>query len=219
VHAGPLAARTGIARVLVPQLAPVFSALGCCLAEVSVEAIRTHRGSLSEASLAAMAAVAAELAANETARLGEPPGSVTVSRQLELRYLGQNAELAVGWPTEGTASDLAESFRAAHEREYGFATEDPIEVTAIVCRLAVAGAQEWPAAIHAGDAATARSKTTIVGPGGERHEVPVVAVSELSPARRVAGPAILAAPFSSITVWIGQSATVDDDGAVVLEAS
>jgi len=125
----------------------------------------------------------------------------------------------VAWPTESTASDLAEGFRAAHEREYGFATDDPIEVVAIACRLAVAGAQEWPAAIHGDDATSALASTTIVLPGGERREVPVVAVSELSDRGRVDGPAILAARFSSITVWSGQTATVDDDGAVVVEAS
>ena len=219
VHAAPLAARIGIPRVLVPALAPVFSALGCALAEVSIDAIRTHRCGLLDANLPALAAIAAELAASATVRLGAPEDSVTVSVQLELRYQGQNAELPVPWPASHTATELAASFRAAHEREYGFATDDPIEVMAVACRLVVDDTPEWPATIRASGVASAEERTTIVLPGGVRREVPVVAVGELSPTEALAGPAILATDFSSITVWSGQSARVDEDGAVIIEAS
>jgi N-methylhydantoinase A len=94
VHAAQLAARLGIRRVVVPLMAPVFSALGCCLAEVGVEAVCTHRCVLAEESLPELGRIADELATAESERLGERDG-VDVARWLELRYLGQNAELAV----------------------------------------------------------------------------------------------------------------------------
>ena len=218
VHAGPLAARIGVARVLVPALAPVFSALGCCLAEVGVEAIRTHRDELSEDRLGGIAEIAAALAAHEADRLGEPADGLLVQRRIELRYRGQNAGLLVDWPEGHRSAELAAAFHAAHRREYGFVADDPIEVLAVACRLVLATDGGWPAASQEAAVAPAASSTTLVLAGGVRREVPVVAVGELAGSAPLAGPAIVASRFSSITVWLDQVATLDDDGAVLIEA-
>jgi N-methylhydantoinase A len=216
VHAGPLAARAGIPRVLVPPLAPVLSALGCCLAEVGMESVRGHRCPLAGERLGELEAVAAELVAAEARSLGAELAELRVTRRLELRYRGQNAELPVAWPPGADAAALRNAFAAAHEQEYGFATDDPIEVTAVSCRVEVAGEQGWPSSVVG--TVTPPATTSLLLPGGERREVPVVASAALADGRVVAGPAILAAPFGSITVWTEQRARADEDGNVVLEA-
>jgi N-methylhydantoinase A len=218
VHAGPLAARSGIGRVLVPVLAPVLSALGCCLADVGIEVVRTHRCRLEAGALGTLERVAAELAAESSARLGEHDRArLVVTRRLDVRYLGQNAELPVAWAPGETVDVLEAAFREAHRREYGFATDDPIEVTAVACRLEVADGQEWVSAVQSTNGGA--SSASLLLPGGERRIVPVVGVHELRAGAVVEGPALLAAPFGSVTVWIGQRASGDEDGNVVLESA
>jgi len=215
IHAGPLAARLGIARVLVPAMAPVFSALGCCLAEVGIEAIRTHRRRLEDAGLPELETAAEELVADEMVRLGHPADGAEVSRWLELRYLGQNSELGIPWRPGTDADALRRAFDDAHRREYGFDSTDPIEVVAVRCRLRVAGSQSWPASEP--DAAEPESSTTIVLTDGRRAEAPIVGLAAIV-RQRLRGPALVATHFGSITVCPDQSAHIDDEGNVVLEA-
>jgi len=217
IHAGPLAVRLGIARVILPAMAPVFSALGCCVAEVGVEVVRTHRAALDDDSLPELARVAEELVVAEICRLGHGPDGVQVSRWLELRYLGQNSELGIHWTPHASAAELARAFAAEHRREYGFDSTDPIEVVAVRCRLRIAGGEEWPT--PAPDSDVASTSATIVLPDGRRASVPVVAVAGVQASGRITGPALVAARFGSITVCPGQTARVDADGNVVLEVA
>jgi N-methylhydantoinase A len=225
VHAAALAERLGIERVVVPVMAPVFSALGCCLAEVGVEAVRTHRCLLADGSLPELDGIAHELVVAESERLGEPLDGIDVARWLELRYLGQNAELAVDWARGADAASLTRALAAAHEREYGFVSNDPIEVTAVRCRIEVAAGRAWPAAdVEPGEpgaggapCASRGASAELIVTGGDRLQVPLVSLSELRSAGRLSGPALIAARFGSITVSRGQVASIDADANVVLE--
>jgi N-methylhydantoinase A len=215
IHAGPLAARLGIQRVLVPLMAPVFSAFGCCMAEVGVEAVRTHRCMLLEQALPELGRIADELAAGEAERLGERQEPVRLARWLELRYLEQNAELSVPWMPSMSAAALAAAFGRAHEREYGFSSTDPIEVTAVRCRLEVASGQAWPVTQPDTDRGDASATLTVAG--GERLSVPVMSLKGLRAAGRLSGPALISVRFGSITVSAGQVASIDADANVILE--
>ena len=96
VHAGPLAARIGIARVLVPALAPVlFSALGCCLAEVGVEAVRGPGARSTTTGWPASSRSPRPGHRGEAACSAPIPHCCASPRRLELRYRGQNGELPV----------------------------------------------------------------------------------------------------------------------------
>jgi N-methylhydantoinase A len=148
-------------------------------------------------------------------RLEESAETVAVDRWLELRYLGQNSELAVPWPHGASIDALATAFAEAHEREYGFVSPDPVEVVAVRCRLHVAGAPRWPAAT---DGPRSQAATAMVTwSGGTCEEVPVLGMAELVDGRAVRGPALLAASFGSITICEGQRAHLDADATVVLE--
>jgi N-methylhydantoinase A len=216
IHAGPLAARLGIRRVLVPLMAPVFSAFGCCLAEVGVEAVRTRRCMLLEQSLPELGRIADDLAAGETERLGERQELIRVTRWLELRYLEQNAEISVEWMPSMSAAALAAAFGRAHEREYGFSSTDLIEVTAVRCRLEVASGQAWPVTQPDDDDCGDTAILTMAG--GDRVAVPVVSLKDLRSTGRLAGPALISVRFGSITVSPAQVASIDADASVVLEA-
>jgi N-methylhydantoinase A len=216
VHAGPLALALGIRRMLVPAMAPVLSALGCCLAEVGVDTVRTHRVALGDGALEALERTAGELAQTEIQRLDESAENVAVDRFLELRYLGQNSELAVPWVNGASPDALAAAFADAHEREYGFVSSDPVEVVAVRCRLHVAGAPTWP---PSADEPWSQATTAMVTwSGGAREEVPVLGLAELAGGGAVSGPALIAARFGSITICEGQCAQLDVHATVVVEA-
>ena len=217
IHAGPLAARIGITRVVVPLMAPVFSALGCCLAEVGVEAVRTYRCLLADRSLPVLCDIADDLVAREIERLGEQQERVDAMRWLELRYLEQNAELSIAWTRTMSAADLVAAFSRTHEREYGFVSADPIEVTAVRCRLQVASGRSWPVTEledqHGNDTAM------LTMPRGDRVQVPVMSLNDLKAAGRLRGPALISVRFGSITVSAGQVASLDGDANVMLETA
>jgi N-methylhydantoinase A/oxoprolinase/acetone carboxylase beta subunit len=182
-----------------------------------VESLQTHRCRLVSDNGAELASVAAQLAAAETRRIRASPDRVTVLRWLELRYRGQNSELRIPWPAQVPVASLTAAFHGAHEREYGFASEDPIEVVAVGCRLEVATGQSWPAIATEG--ATPASSAVLVTSGGERRQVPVISLGELAAGAVITGPAVIAARFGSVTVWNGQTASWDKGGNVVLEAT
>ena len=201
-----------------PRLASVFSAVGCCLAEVGVEAARTVRATLAGDVLDDLEPVLAQLAERDLARLdGATGGPVEVRRRLELRYRRQNAALSIPWVRGERPEELAARFHAAHEREYGFTVDDAVEVTAIVARTAVAGETPWPAT--AASPSPARSERELRLAGGETRIVPVVGVRELERGARVHGHAFISAPSGTVTVWAGQTAHADDDGNVIVEAA
>ena len=218
VHAGPLAARAGIRRVVVPRLASVFSAVGCCLAEVGVEAVRTVRATLAGDVLDELEPAIAQLAERDLARLDGAAGDgVELHRRLELRYRRQNAALSVPWVRGERPDELVARFHTAHEREYGFTVDDAVEVTAIVARTAIAEQTPWPTAEPS--PAPARGDRALRLPGGDVCSVPLVGVRELEQGARIHGHAFVAAPSGTVTVWAGQVARADDDGNVIVEAA
>jgi N-methylhydantoinase A len=216
VHAALLAQRAGVGRVVVPRLAPVFSALGCCLAPVSVEAAQTVRVELSDAALDQLEQVATELVRGWLARLEGEGDRAEVSRRLELRYSRQNAALGVAWQGHEDAAALTDAFGDAHAREYGFRVDEPVEVTAVVCRTTLGAELAWPAPAEA--APRARESVSLRGRAGVT-ELDVLGIAELERGGRASGPAFVAGPFARATVWGGQTATADGDGNLILEAA
>jgi N-methylhydantoinase A len=129
--AAPLAARLGIARVIIPAQPGLLSALG--MAEAPLVFTRSAgilaplaavgNGALDRA-LERIEAEALEAAAAE----GVPGAGVRVVREVDLRYEGQSHALRVPY----APGRLAEDFHAAHERWNGFREEGrAIELVAV----------------------------------------------------------------------------------------
>ena len=220
VHAGPLAASAGVRRVVVPPLAPVFSALGCCLSEVTRERVQTHLAPLDEQGVAAVREQLDELAERELATVagGARDEEVVVERYVELRYHRQNDELRVSWPEPANVDALRQSFVEVHQREFGYATDEDVEITAVGCRVTVVDELRWPG--FRWPPSDGRSEEVELRLAVDRVvAAPVVDVERLVDGDGIAGPALIGSPYASITVWEGQRATADEDGNVVLEAA
>jgi N-methylhydantoinase A len=220
VHAGPLAASTGIRRVVVPPLAPVFSALGCCLSEVARERVQTRLAPLDEHGLAAARQQLDELVERELATLagGAQDGNVVVERHVELRYRSQNDELRVAWPEPADVGALRHRFGEVHHREFGYATDEQIEITAVGCRVTIADELRWPG-FRWPPSDGRREEVELRLAVDRAVAAPVVGVDRLVEGDGIAGPALIGSPFASITVWEGQRATADEDGNVILEVA
>ena len=103
LHACALAEELGTAKVLVPELAGVLSALGLAVGEERRDRVVSYVRPLAEA------------------------GELPAAGDAELRYRGQSFELTVP-----LGPDLAERFHAAHAERYGYADrERTVELVAV----------------------------------------------------------------------------------------
>lgn len=221
VHAGPIAAAAGIRTVVVPHLAPVLSALGCCLSEVLRERVETELGPLDHDGVESARERLQGLVERESALLSGEQASgedLMVSRYAELRYRGQNDELQVTWPAAATVEALRAGFREAHLREFGYVTDEEIEITAVGCRVAIGQELEWPSVDGLGGEEAA-GEVELRLAGDRSVAAPVLSLGALADGKALDGPALVTSPLGSVTVWEGQTARADESGNVLLEAA
>jgi N-methylhydantoinase A len=235
---GPLfaaiqAQELGIRRVLVPRASPAFSALGALAAEPGLDEERSYLVPAREADPARLRELWAglqERALGFLAAAGFPRERATARYLLSVRYPGQNWSLAVevasaappgglGFVGEALRERVVESFHRRHEAEYGHArlAEEP-EITGV--RLACTVAVTPPRFGRGGraptrDAAPAGRRRANLGRGFE--PTAVYRGPELAPGDRIASPAIVEETFTTIAVYPGWQARVDDAGDYVLE--
>ena len=206
MHAGAVALAAGIERVLVPASSSTFSAVGCCLSELAFDDVRTCLARLDETEWPRVVRELELLVDDAVAAVADGDGAVRVVRGVELRYRGQNDSLQVGVDGVSSAQTARAAFDERHRSEYGYATEEPVEVTAVRARVWVDEGTAWARSATTEDGAQAALGETAFGPVLRRGAV-----------EQVTGPAVLADPLSTVVVWPGQTARTDEDGNVWLE--
>jgi N-methylhydantoinase A len=206
MHAGAVALSAGIERVLVPAASSTFSAVGCCLSELAFDDVRTCLAPLREPELPRVVRELERLVEDAAAAVDDGHGVVRVLRALELRYHGQNDSLEVGFDGASSARKVRAGFDERHRSEFGYSTNEPVEVTAVRVRVWVDEGSEWASA----PPTTAAGETEV----GETAFGPVVRRGSVE---QIAGPAVLVDQLSTVVVWPGQSARTDDEGNVWLE--
>jgi N-methylhydantoinase A len=206
MHAGAVALSAGIERVLVPAASSTFSAVGCCLSELAFDDVRTCLARLEDAEWPRVARELERLVGDATAAVDDRRGVVRLSRALELRYRGQNDSLQVDVDDASSARGLQAAFHERHRSEFGYATDEPVEVTAVRARVWVDEGSAWLASSTTTAESDAELGETIFGPVLRRGSV-----------EQIAGPAVLVDPLSTVVVWPGQTARTDEYGNVWLE--
>jgi len=223
----------GIRRVLVPKASPAFSALGALAARPAIDEERSYLVSAGEADLVRLATLWDELdrrAEEHFAAAGFSREALEARYQLNLRYPGQNWSLTVdaarqcgsrslAFVDEAMRSRVIEGFHDAHETAYGHrrAGEEP-EITGV--RLATSTAIPEPPFGHGfesprREAKPAGTRRANLGRGFETTRV--YHGSALSPGDVVVGPGIIEETFTTIVVYPGWQARVDDAGDVELQ--
>jgi len=224
LHGAALARELGVARVVVPVNAAVFSAWGMLMTDLRRDLVRTRVVALEPASADAIAVAYGELADELSALFAADDADaarLAVVRYADMRYVGQEhsvkAEFPGGPVTDDAIARAAEAFRAAHEREYGFRLDSPVELVNFhVAGLLPVAKPALPTIDGAGaDLSRAlRGHRRVDFAEQGIHESPVYLREKLPADARLAGPAIVEEPATTIVVPPGDSARVDEYGNI-----
>ena len=217
----------GIERVLVPKASPAFSALGTLAAKLSIDEERSYMAPADRLDAGKLESLWRELdqrAGKFFAEANFARAEVTARYQMNMRYPGQNWSLTFDAYAHRGLGDLdfvrriaggaeaAESFNRRHMEEYGHVREGEMpEVTGVRLLAYV----EMPAPAVSGGftapttaAVPANTRRANLGRGFER--TAVHRGSDLRPGHEITGPAIIEETFTTIVVYPGWRAQVDD---------
>lgn len=130
LHAARLARELEMTRIIVPRNPGIGCALGLLLTDLRANFATTRLATLGDGLVGDMAEIFAGLQAQAEHWFVEEkvaPAERKLRRTADLRYHGQNYELAIDVPegaiTTETIAALAQGFAEAHKRLYGFIAE------------------------------------------------------------------------------------------------
>ncbi|MAY87203.1 MAG: hydantoin utilization protein A [Pseudooceanicola sp.] len=226
LHAGALIGEVGLKSALVPRYPGVASALGCVIADMRHDQIRTVNGVLSSLDASALAAQANDMAETGLALLNR--GGITfVARdvlvELDMSYLGQTHTVSVPIALNdlGAREAIKSAFEAAYDTAFG-SHLDNVDIRVLNLRVAAIGGRpkfdlRVLAPVTTGPASAARQGSRQMFAEGNWHETPVYDRLALPVGAVIDGPAILEQLDTTIIVEPGQSARVDDFGNAIIE--
>ena len=220
LHAGALARQAGISSVIVPAHSGAFSALGCLVSPLRYDTVQTHRSRLEtwdakvvEERFSALEAQCLRPLLDE----GHAVERIVLLRSLDLRYVGQNYELEIGFVPGGPGA-LRAAFEKRHRQLYGYATGENVECVNL---RVTARAAEEPLPMPAPPSGTSAAAT-----GSHRAYFPETGAVEmlrydrasLPPGHLVEGPAMVEDDWSTTIVYPGMRCVADRLGNLVIEA-
>ncbi len=228
VFAAIQAQELGIGRVLVPRTSPGFSATGALTARPGIDEERAYLAPASDASVERLRELWAELDARAETFLtaaGFRRADMQCRYQLNLRYPGQNWSLTVdaaqvtgeqdlSFADEQLVARMVARFHALHQEQYGHAREaEAPEITGV--RLVAA--TDIPGPVFSGGSTAARQAATAhrerrANLGHGFAPTAIFRGADLTPGHEVKGPAIIEEQFTTIVVYPGWTAHVDDAG-------
>jgi len=225
LHAVDVGRSLDMREVIVPPAPGILCAEGLVVSDLKEDFVATARIVVAEAETRRIAAEVAKLrqrAVDWFAAENVPDARRDLQLGFDMRYVGQNFELAV--PVDAVAAayaadDLKARFFAAHEMSYGyFNPDDAVEI--VNFRLTALGRLPRPEAAAIAENAVAPS------PAGYRDvyfdaDRPVATAlyhrAALRPGMRLAGPAVIDQLDSTTLVFPGDAARVDGAGNIVIE--
>jgi N-methylhydantoinase A len=227
LHAARLAKELDIGRVLVPRSPGILCAMGLLLTDLRADFALTRLLVLGADALADMSDAFQTLEARAAAWFDDTaiaPEHRLVSRTVDMRYAGQNYELAVPLP-EGpigphSLATLAEGFAAVHRRLYGFvADDDPVQL--VTFRVEATGvvrkARFAPRELTGSRPEVVERRPVWSGAGFE--SCPVYDRDRLDAGVRFDGPAIIEQMDATTFVPDGMTAQVDRWLNLILESA
>ncbi|WP_043832074.1 hydantoinase/oxoprolinase family protein [Muricoccus aerilatus] len=233
LHAGALIREVGLKAALVPRFPGINSALGCVIADIRHDQVRTVNLSLEgidAASLDALMVSEAEAVRAVVAEAGLPVERIDTLFELDMHYAGQTHTVSVPLAldvTGGTAGVSEAVIRAAFEAAYQASFSRLLHgVPARIVNLRTAAVGRRP---HFDLASLAPEPgTTVEGArrgarpvwfSGAWHETAILSRLDLPVGAVIPGPAILEQPDATTVVDPGLTARVDHLGNVIVEAA
>jgi N-methylhydantoinase A len=236
-----LAREVGIPTVFVPRSPGTLCALGALSADVVNDAVRTVHAHLDGFSLDALRETYDELRtelAGWLARHGTGAGPPAFLPAADMRYVGQSYEIEVpvedawlapaggmggsfvpGPPISRGSAALRAAFHRAHERAFGHADPDaPAEIVNVRVQLRAARARVPLAEVAPGAVAPEPRTRRRVWLDGRPVEARVFERGALGRGSRLAGPAIVEQPDTTVLVPAGHTGEVDRLGNLLIRS-
>jgi N-methylhydantoinase A len=230
LHAGALIKEVGLASALVPLYPGVTSALGCVIADMRHDFVRTiNRPLIAEAGgvdLAGLGRAIADVARDGRGLLensGVRLEGIDTQVELDMSYMGQThtvaVPLAAGAGAPLTIEAVRTAFEAAYRQAFGRLL-DNIAMRVLTLRVAVIGRRPKLdlAAMRPSGGSLDRAQTgeRPVWFDGRVHRTRIYNRLDLPVGAVVAGPAILEQPDATTWVEPDLAATVDRFGNLVI---
>ncbi len=143
------------------------------------------------------------------------PDAARVERAADCRYAGQSFELTVPVGDEFDPAAVTERFHEAHERAYGYAMDEEIEVVTLRATATVPGTEPTIRHRGAGDARIGTRTAHFPATGDRSLEAAVYDRDRLAPGATVDGPAILEQAESTTVVPPNWDGEILADGTLV----
>ena len=224
MHAVALAQELGMAKVVVPRGASVFSAWGMMMSDFRRDHVVTRLIEQGEGTVAALRELVEETrtrAARQFASEGVDACDVSLDVFVKCRYQNQEHSVEVPFPERevdaATVVAMFDRFHGVYEREYTYRLDTPIEIIGL----------HLAASAHVGKLELRRQPATgrplADARKGERdvdyalegtHRAAIYDADLLEPGMAFSGPAIVEDPGMTIVVHPGNPVSVDDYGNV-----
>jgi N-methylhydantoinase A/oxoprolinase/acetone carboxylase beta subunit len=226
LHAGALISMLGMKGCVIPQTPGVLSAYGLLNADIEIERavnFLKRADAITPAQLEETLTGLRNQCVTAMQKDGVSVGKIGVRYSADLRYMGQSYEITVPLPGVGvddsTTVRLGEAFDQQYQRMYGHTNPTPLEIVNLRCV-----AYERVESLEDYRVLPASSGTM-----GAVHQRPVWFLGEreplvtdihsrgdLAPGRTIAGPAIVEQPDTTVLVYPGQFAAVDELNNLVI---
>lgn len=227
LHAGAIARELSVPRVVIPPMPAHFSAWGMLLADLKHDYVQTCLRELSETSGRELAGWFAPLEKQAMETLiseGAKEKNIIMRRFLDMRYRGQEYTLPVPLTENlsrlGELASIRSRFNALYQEHYGHsAPEEPVVIVNL--RLTAIGAAANRLSLRASFQKDDKGKKGLrqVTFDGAQGPVlcPIFLRSGLSAGERLQGPAVVEEIGSTILIYPGDVASVNEFGHLIIE--
>jgi N-methylhydantoinase A len=222
IHAPMQAEELGIGRILVPKAAPAFSALGGLLTDLLIDEHRSYIVPAQRIAIDRLNALLAEMEGKAVGAVGRDGAArVEIRRFAHFCYPWKSFEMAIPLASPNgrvTAKELAETIERFHRTYEDLRTdasrdEQPILRGLRIQAVRVSRKSALPRAPRArGSVSDARKATRRAYFEGRYATAPVYDGAALRAGHQIKGPAIVDEAFTTVVVYPGQRAAVDDYG-------
>lgn len=226
LHAGRLAEKLGIDRIVVPTDAGVGSAVGFLEAPIAYEVVRSRNMRLTAFNPAIVNRLMQEMRDEALAviRAAEPDADVVERRVAFMRYVGQGHEITIELPngdfTDNDWQAVQKAFDTEYERHFR-RTLPNAETEVLTWALSLSVATPPPAPLGAAPAASAATPAGQRGvfgaKAGKMRDVPLFRRTDMAPGAGFDGPGIVIEDQTSTYVPNGFSARIAANGYIVIE--
>ncbi len=223
LHASALAAELGIPKVLVPARPGITNALGCLVADVRHDYVRTVNAPLDGVDMAQVRALLEQQIAEGHAvieREGVDIEELAVLHSADMQFAGQSHILTVPVDMPGIGREaLQTAFEAAYWTRFEVSLPE-IKAVLVNLHTAVIGKRRAvplnalaPAAADTGSEAVSRRRVWFADGW---HDTPIFWREQFPAGREIAGPAIIEQLDTTIVIEPADRVRVDPDGNLIV---